>query len=87
MAEKGICMKKNLCSCLYVVIACVVGFLLGMWTYASRDALTPSDMPMCDGGAHPDKYGCCPGEVYTDMADLGFNCCPEIGGDCFPPLR
>ncbi|MBQ8686657.1 MAG: hypothetical protein IJ517_02755 [Alphaproteobacteria bacterium] len=80
-------MKKNLCSCLYVVIAFVVGFLLGMWTYASRDALTPSDMPMCDGGAHPDKYGCCPGEVYTDMADLGFNCCPEIGGDCFPPLR
>ncbi len=87
MGEKGICMKKNLCSCLYVVIAFVVGFLLGMWTYASRDALTPSDMPMCDGGAHPDKYGCCPGEVYTDMADLGFNCCPEIGGDCFPPLR
>ncbi len=80
-------MKKKFCSCLYVVIAFIVGFLLGMWTYASRDALTPSDMPMCDGGAHPDKYGCCPGEVYTDMADLGFNCCPESGGDCFPPLR
>lgn len=80
-------MKKNLCSCFYVVITFVVGFLLGMWTYASRDALTPSDIPMCDGGAYPDKHGCCPGEVYTDMADLGFNCCPEIGGDCFPPLR
>ena len=32
-------------------------------------------------------HGCCPGEVYTDMADLGFNCCPDDGGDCFPPIR
>lgn len=29
----------------------------------------------------------CLGEVYTDMADLGFNCCPDDGGDCFPPIR
>lgn len=34
----------------------------------------------------PDENGCCPGENYTDMGDLGFNCCPEIGGDCFPPI-
>ena len=34
----------------------------------------------------PDKNGCCPGEKYTDMGDLGFNCCPESGGDCFPPI-
>lgn len=35
----------------------------------------------------PDENGCCPGEKYTDMGDLGFNCCPETGGDCFPPLK
>ena len=34
----------------------------------------------------PDDNGCCPGEIYTDMGDLGFNCCPESGGDCFPPI-
>ena len=39
----------------------------------------------CDGAA-PDQYGCCPGETYTDMGDQGFNCCPDGGGDCFPPL-
>lgn len=40
----------------------------------------------CDGGALPDEYGCCPGEIYTDMGEQGFNCCPEAGGDCFPPI-
>jgi hypothetical protein len=39
----------------------------------------------CDGQA-PDANGCCPGETYTDMGDQGFNCCPDGGGDCFPPL-
>lgn len=80
-------MKKNISSCVAVIIAFLVGFVLGMWAHASRDTLAPSDTPMCDGGAFPDKHGCCPGEVYTDMYDLGFNCCPETGGDCFPPLR
>ena len=27
------------------------------------------------------------GEIYTDMGDQGFNCCPDDGGDCFPPIR
>ena len=40
----------------------------------------------CDGGANPDVNGCCPGETYTDMGDQGFNCCPNTGGDCFPPI-
>ncbi len=40
----------------------------------------------CDGGANPDANGCCPGETYTDMGDQGFNCCPNSGGDCFPPI-
>ena len=41
---------------------------------------------MCDGNIAPDQNGCCPGEIYTDMGDQGFNCCPEGGGDCFPPI-
>ncbi len=41
---------------------------------------------MCDGNIAPDANGCCPGEIYTDMGDQGFNCCPEGGGDCFPPI-
>ncbi len=34
----------------------------------------------------PDANGCCPGEVYTDMGDQGFNCCPTDGGMCFAPM-
>ena len=40
----------------------------------------------CGDGANPDANGCCPGETYTDMGDQGFNCCPDAGGDCFPPI-
>lgn len=45
---------------------------------------TPVDVDnTCDT---PDENGCCPGEKYTDMGELGFNCCPETGGDCFLPM-
>ena len=47
---------------------------------------TVENVITCDGGVLPDEYGCCPGEVYTDMGAQGFNCCPETGGDCFPPI-
>ena len=40
----------------------------------------------CDDGSAPDTNGCCTGETYTDMGDQGFNCCPDSGGDCFPPI-
>lgn len=43
-------------------------------------------LPTCPDGAAADANGCCPGEIYTDMGVAGFNCCPENGGDCFPPL-
>ena len=46
----------------------------------------PSNLPACPDGSAPDVNGCCPGEIYTDMGDMGFNCCPQSGGDCFPPL-
>ena len=45
-----------------------------------------NDLPMCPDGTAPDINGCCAGEIYTNMGDKGFNCCPETGGDCFPPL-
>lgn len=41
----------------------------------------------CDGGVKPDVNGCCPGETYTDMGAAGYNCCPDAGGDCFPPIK
>ena len=40
----------------------------------------------CEDGNPPDANGCCAGEIYTDMGEQGFNCCPEAGGDCFPPI-
>lgn len=40
----------------------------------------------CEDGSAPDTNGCCTGEIYTDMGEAGFNCCPETGGDCFPPI-
>ncbi|MDE6250706.1 MAG: hypothetical protein K2M34_03675 [Alphaproteobacteria bacterium] len=40
----------------------------------------------CLDGTQPDSYGCCTGEVYTDMGAEGFACCPSDGGDCFPPI-
>ena len=40
----------------------------------------------CEDGSAPDTNGCCVGETYTDMGEAGFNCCPDAGGDCFPPI-
>ena len=42
----------------------------------------------CDGQA-PDQFGCCPGETYMEMgpdSEYPYACCPDGGGDCFPPL-
>ena len=39
----------------------------------------------CENGS-PDRFGCCPGESYTQIDNGGFVCCPDAGGDCFPPL-
>lgn len=74
-------MKKYL-----IIISLFVGFTLGLVVQYLPEIFTSSDL-VCLDGTQPDKNGCCPGEIYTDMYDLGFNCCPESGGDCFPPLR
>lgn len=44
----------------------------------------PAEPQVCE---ETDENGCCPGEKYVDMGELGFNCCPEAGGDCFPPMK
>lgn len=57
--------------------------------YSSPAAEAPAESAVvltCEDGTPPDEYGCCAGEVYTDMGDQGFNCCPSSGGDCFPPI-
>lgn len=51
-----------------------------------QEAETTTGAIMCPDGTAPDQYGCCTGEIYTDMGEQGFNCCPETGGDCFPPI-
>ena len=45
------------------------------------------DVLTCEDGNAPDENGCCAGETYTDMGEEGWNCCPDSGGDCFPPIE
>jgi hypothetical protein len=80
-------MKKSLKNFIVVLLAVIIGFVLGVIVHANRYSLVFWDNPICLDGGEPDKHGCCEGEVYTNMGDLGFNCCPESGGDCFPPMR
>lgn len=40
---------------------------------------------LCDGDIAPDANGCCPGETYS-VVDGQNVCCPDDGGDCFPPV-
>lgn len=53
---------------------------------AKKEEETAATIITCEDGTNPDANGCCTGEVYTDMGDQGFNCCPSSGGDCFPPI-
>lgn len=45
------------------------------------------DAGLCADGSKPNKYGCCGDEVFKDLGDTVFACCPKSGGDCFPPLK
>ena len=53
---------------------------------AKTEANTAQSVITCEDGTIPDANGCCTGEIFTDMGDQGFNCCPDTGGDCFPPI-
>jgi len=41
---------------------------------------------LCGDGTKPNKFGCCADEVFRDMGNTVFACCPRSGGDCFPPI-
>ncbi|MDE6250978.1 MAG: hypothetical protein K2M34_05115 [Alphaproteobacteria bacterium] len=45
------------------------------------------DAGLCPDGTTPNKYGCCGDEVFTDLGNLEFACCPKDGGNCFPPVK
>lgn len=78
---------------LYTILLCVLCFICGAFAgylfgvNAGNNAHSTDIEIYCPDGSLPDKNGCCPGETYTDMADLGFNCCPEGDGDCYPPIK
>ena len=62
------------------------GLLENPWEVKKPDAPAEEEIT-CDDGSAPDANGCCAGETYTDMGAEGFNCCPDAGGDCFPPIK
>lgn len=43
---------------------------------------------LCEDGTAPNKYGCCADEIFKDLGNTVFACCPKDGvGDCLPPLK
>lgn len=43
---------------------------------------------LCGDGTKPNRFGCCTEEVFKDLGDEGFACCPKNGDYlCFPPLK
>ncbi len=45
------------------------------------------DAGLCVDGTKPNKYGCCTDELFKDLGNTVFACCPKDGGDCFPPIK
>lgn len=41
---------------------------------------------LCTDGSKPNRFGCCDGETFKDMGNLVFACCPDDGGECYPPI-
>lgn len=85
-------MKKSESKLLNIIIHIIcffVGIIIGymICVYVENHAYTSDDIIVCPDGSTPDNNGCCAGETYTDMGDLGFNCCPEDGGNCYPPIK
>jgi hypothetical protein len=63
------------------------GQVVNPYSAAPAETTEEANTLTCIDGSAPDANGCCTGEVYTDMGpEMGFNCCPTTGGDCFPPL-
>lgn len=62
------------------------GYVENPYSEPATEAAPEEAVLTCMDGSLPDANGCCAGEIYTDMGEMGFNCCPEAGGDCFPPI-
>lgn len=45
------------------------------------------DAGLCADGTEPNKFGCCGDELFKDLGNTVFACCPKDGGDCFPPIK
>ena len=45
------------------------------------------DAGLCADGSKPNKFGCCGDEIFKDLGDTVFACCPKSGGDCFSPMK
>ena len=45
------------------------------------------DTGLCADGSQPNRFGCCGDEIFKDLGNTVFACCPKEGGDCFPPLK
>ncbi|MBR5153720.1 MAG: hypothetical protein IKW57_02925 [Alphaproteobacteria bacterium] len=62
-------------------------------TIITTPELTPEqelanlDAGLCADGSKPNKFGCCGDELFKDLGNTVFACCPRDGGDCFPPLN
>ena len=71
-----------------IIIACILTAIITAFATAYiMNYSFDTEAPTCANNASPDINGCCPGETYTDMGEQGFNCCPDSGGDCFPPIE
>ncbi len=42
---------------------------------------------LCIDGSVPNRFGCCGDELFKDLGNMVFACCPKDGGDCFPPIK
>ena len=85
-------MKKESNHIQIIIICFVIAFVtsaLTSWFTAQTYIRGNHDsyIEMCKNNGQPDEHGCCPGETYTDNGADGFNCCPNDGGDCFPPIK
>jgi len=84
--------KATGCKKYKIVIICVITAILSacatllVANYFCSKIADSAEM-LCKDNAAPNEQGCCPGETYTDMGETGFKCCPDAGGDCFPPIE
>ena len=46
------------------------------------------DAGLCADGSAPNKFGCCGDELFKDLGNTVFACCPKDSvSECFPPLK